>query len=99
MATKKPTTINAPPAATKARKITDKEILEKEIATQAQARFIASAAIDAAVAMREAGIARPALSKTALKQKLKITLADIKEELLLRIAEGESVFTICGDAH
>jgi len=107
MATKKPTTLNKPPAAkkpaadasqTKARKITDREILEKQIAEQAQARFVASAAIDAAIAMREAGLKKP-LTVAQSKAKLKVKVADAKDELLLRVAEGESVFTICQDAH
>ena len=107
MATKKPTTLNKPPAAkkpaatdgkTKARQITDREILEKQIAEQAQARFVASAAIDAAIAMREAGLKKP-LTVAQTKAKLKVKVADAKDELLLRVAEGESVFTICQDAH
>lgn len=115
MATKKPTTFNKPPAAKKPaidatarpmktlaggkkREMTDREILERQIHEQAQTRFVASAAIDAAVAMREAGIKKP-LTATQSRAKLKVKVADAKDELLLRVAEGESVFTICQDTH
>lgn len=84
-------------AAKKPREKTSADELRDEIQKQAQARFVASAAIDAAVAMREAGIKPAALTKTAIRQKGKIQLADIKDELLLRAAEGESIFTICQD--
>lgn len=76
----------------------EKDPLEKMIAEQAQARFVASAAIDAAVAMREAGIRQP-LNATQTRAKLRVKTADVKDELLLRIAEGQSLFTICQDAH
>lgn len=105
MATRKPTTLNAkpkpkaPPAEKGNREPSAQKLLENEIAAQAQARFVASAAIDAAIAMREAGMKRPAQSATAARAKLKVKVADAKEELLLRVAEGESVFTICQDAH
>jgi hypothetical protein len=101
MATKKPTSINRPPAAKSPfgdREKTAAEKLRADIQVQAQARFVASAAIDAAVAMREAGIQKP-LTQTQIKAKGKIKPESVKDELLLRIAEGESVFTICQDTH
>lgn len=87
---------NAPP---KARKPNAREQLEDEIAKQAQARFVASASIDAAVALHQARLPNRNPTKTQLKAKGKVVLASIKEELLIRVAEGESVFTISHDDH
>ncbi|WP_176125785.1 terminase small subunit-like protein [Paraburkholderia youngii] len=119
MATRKPPTLNKPPAAKKltlaasngsapaTRKgkggkeiaLTPEEQLHAEIQTQAQARFVASAAIDAAVAMQQARLGHRKATPAEVRQKNRVKLADVKEELLLRIAEGESVFTISHDEH
>lgn len=73
--------------------------IHAEIQKQAQARFIASAAIDAAVAMQRAKLPNQNPTKAHLERKERVKLADIRQELLLRVAEGESVFTISHDAH
>lgn len=118
MASRKPPTLNKPPAAKpltlaasnvapmvkkgrdgKERTLTPEEALHAEIQTQAQARFVASAAIDAAVAMQHARLGNRNPTAAEVKAKRRVKLADVKEELLLRIAEGESVFTISHDDH
>jgi Bacteriophage Sf6, terminase small subunit-like len=90
------TQMNRPP---KARKPSADELLHDEIQKQAQTRYAASASIDAAVALSQAKRLKPAPSKTALKVKGRVQLADIRDELLVRVAEGESVFTVCQDDH
>lgn len=96
MATKKPVKLGVVP---KPRKPTDREILEDEIAKKAQIAYVASAAIDAAVAMHQAKLPNRHPTKTQLRNKGRVKLEDVKEELLLRIAEGESVFKISHDDH
>lgn len=89
-------TLNKPP---KAREPSSEEVLRDEIQKEAQKRFVASAAIDAAVAMQHARLPNRNPTQAQLKTKAKVKLADIKDELLLRSAEGESVFTISHDDH
>jgi hypothetical protein len=83
----------------KPRDMTPREILEQQITEQAQARFVASAAIDAAVAMQQTRLGNTRPSAATLRSKARIKVSDVREELLLRIAEGESVFTISHDDH
>lgn len=83
----------------KDRTLTPEEELQQEITKQAQARFVASSAIDAAVAMRQARLPNRKPTQAQIKAKGRVKLADVKNELLLRIAEGESVFTISHDDH
>jgi hypothetical protein len=90
------TPMNRPP---KARTPSADELLHDEIQKQAQTRYAASASIDAAVALSQAKRLKPAPSKTQLKVKGRVQLADIRDELLVRVAEGESVFTVCQDDH
>jgi hypothetical protein len=88
--------LNKPP---KAREPSLDERIHAEIQTEAQKRFVASAAIDAAVAMHQARLPNRTPTATQLKSKSRVKLEDVREELLLRIAEGESVFTISHDDH
>jgi hypothetical protein len=86
-------------AAAKNRKPTLAESLEDEISKLAQAKFVASAAIDSAIALQQAKLPNRVISATHLKAKMGVKLDDVRDELLIRVAEGESVFTICHDAH
>lgn len=112
MATRKAPTLNKPPESPtppapvtrtnskgQVTELSSEEKLHAEIQTQAQARFVASAAIDAAVAMQHARLGNRNPTPAQVKAKGRVKLADVKEELLLRIAEGESVFTISHDEH
>jgi hypothetical protein len=110
MTTRKTPTLNAPPtlaAVPMVRKgkggkeiaMSPEEELHAQIQTEAQKRFVASAAIDAAVAMQQARLGHRKMSAAEVKSKGRVKLADVREELLLRIAEGESVFTISHDEH
>lgn len=81
------------------RKPTKADILEDEIKSLAQAKFVASAAIDAAIALQQAKLPNRHPTAAQLKVKSKVKLEDVRRELLVRVAEGESVFTICHDEH
>jgi hypothetical protein len=60
---------------------------------------VASAAIDSAIALQREKLPNRNPTATQLKQKSKVKLEDVRQELLVRVAEGESVFTVCHDEH
>lgn len=72
---------------------------KKRIERLALARYQQSASIDAAIAMAYAGKV-VVLTGAALEAKQRVAYSDdLWEEILIRVAEGESVVTICEDAH
>jgi hypothetical protein len=73
--------------------------MEDAINQLAQEKFVASAAIDAAIALQQAKLPNRNPTGAQIRAKQKVTLDEIREEFLIRVAEGESVFTICHDEH
>lgn len=72
---------------------------KKYIEHMAMVRYANSAAIDAAIAMAYANKGK-ALTGAPLAAKQRVTYTDeLWEEILIRVAEGESVVTICEDDH
>lgn len=76
------------------------ETPEQRITRMAQASHEQHAAIDAAVALTWAKRGLAPLKGEAARAKARIAVTDeVWEELFMRVAEGESVYTICHDAH
>lgn len=73
---------------------------EQRIARMAQARYEQSAAIDAAAALAFVSRGKAPLTGEALRLKRKVSMtADVWDEIIVRVAEGESLFKVCEDAH
>lgn len=78
----------------------DEQTPEQRIERMAQRLYEQTAAIDAAAAMAFQARGKPALKGPELARKRKISLSDeLWEEMLIRVAEGESLFKVCEDEH
>jgi hypothetical protein len=80
--------------------VVDEETPEQRIQRIAQSKYEEAAATDAAVSLAYADRGKPALTGEALHAKRRVVLTpDAWDELLVRVAEGESVYKVCDDAH
>lgn len=76
------------------------ETSEQRIARLAQSRYEESAAIDAAAALAFVTRGKPMLKGNALEAKRRIKLTpEVWEEIVIRVAEGESLYKVCEDDH
>lgn len=76
------------------------ESSEERVARMAQRKFEESAAIDAAVNLGFMNRGMAPLRGEAMQRKLRVSLTpELWDEMRVRIAEGESMYTVCADEH